>query len=151
MSLAVFMVLTQLEGFARFVTFLVLLASAQPKIVSHALLAKFSIKVDAGLNAQLSLSKKLAKVHHVLIHVLTLSTKFLRQSVLLALLSAQPAQETLEIVLHVSMDQFLSMDLALLCVDKTNSVSEDSVSPALLVAMDAEITLKTVSPVLKGT
>ena len=87
-------------------------------------------------------------MHHVLIPALMDSTKYLKLNVLLVQLNAQLAQAQPEIVPHVFMDQSQQMDHVQLNVDRMNSVSEDFVLPAQIVAMDANIIPKTVLTVL---
>lgn len=95
--------------------------------VSHALQAKFSTKEDAGLNALPFLFNKSVKMLPALILALTVSGKYLKLNVLLALSNVLLAQVQPQTVLLVFTDQFQLMDHALFNADKTNSDSKASV------------------------
>ena len=136
------------EEFAKFVTSSVQLVLVLLQTVFLVLLVKFFTREDVGLNVQQFLLRKLVKMHHVLILVLMDSTKYLKLNVLHVQLNAQLAQAQPEIVPHVFMDQSQQMDHVQLNVDRMNSVSEDFVLPAQIVAMDANIIPKTVLTVL---
>ena len=140
--------LTPLEEFVKSVTSDVPLALDQLPTVSHVLQVKFSTKEDVGLNVLLFLFRKLVKVPHALMSALTVSTKCQQLNVLLVLLNAQLVQDQLLTVPHAFTDQSQQTDHVQFNADKTNSVSEDSVSPVHKVAMDAKSTLKIVSIVL---
>ena len=143
--------LTPLEEFVKFVTSDVLLVLGQLPTVSHVLQVKFSTKEDAGLNVLLFLFRKLVKVPHALMSVLTVSTKCQQLNVQLVLLNAQLAQDQLPTVPHVFMDQSQQTDHAQFNVDKMNSVSEDFVLLAPRAVMDAEEVHKTVLLALLDT
>ena len=147
-SSAVLLELILKEEFVKFVTSSVQLVLVLLQTVFLVLLVKFSTREDVGLNAQQFLFRKLVKMHHVLIPVLMDSTKYLKLNVLHVLSNAQLAQAQPEIVPHVFMDQSQQMDHVQLNVDRMNSVSEDFVLPAQIVAMDANIIPKTVLTVL---
>ena len=142
------MELTPLEEFVKSVTSDVPLALDQPLTAFPVLQVKFFTKEDVGLNVLLFLFKRLVKVLHVLMSALTVSTKFQQLNALLVPSNAQLVREWPKTVPHVFMDQSQQTDHVQFNVDKTNSVSEDSVLPVHKVAMDAKSTLKIVSIVL---
>ena len=124
--------------FVKSVTLDVLLVLDQLPTVSHALLVKSFTKEDAGLNVLLFHFKELVKVLRALTPALMDSTKSQPLNAVLVLSNAQLAQDQQLTVPHVSTDQFQPMDHVPFNVDKTNSVSEDSVLLVHQVVTDAK-------------
>ena len=132
------MELTQLVEFVKSVTSDVLLVLDPLLTVFLVLLVKFFTREDVGVNALPFHSEKLAKVPHALTPALMDSTKSQPLNAVLVLSNAQLAQDQQLTVPHVSTDQFQPMDHVPFNVDKTNSVSEDSVLLVHQVVTDAK-------------